>query len=116
MAILEGGTAKIQTCETGWRIAVGQDVSAEFDFGEGGEFEAPNGKRYLAFVDLPGDGDEAQEVESAFDYWLYEVTPIDVEPEELDSFDVEGEPADGGEDEDEDEDDDDDDAEDEPAK
>jgi hypothetical protein len=97
MAILDT-TARIQTCETGWRIAVGDDVSAEFDFGEGGEFAAPNGKRYLGLVDLPDGGDEAQAVESGFEYWLYEVTPVDVEPEELDGFDGE----DGGGDEDED--------------
>lgn len=97
MAIV-GGDARIQTCETGWRIAVGEDVSAEFDFGEGGEFAAPNGKRYLGLVDLPDGGDESSEVESGFEYWLYEVTPLTAEPEELESFDVEGE--DGDEDED----------------
>ena len=104
MAILDT-TARIQTCETGWRIAVGDDVSAEFDFGEGGEFAAPNGKRYLGLVDLPDGGDEAQAVESGFEYWLYEVTPVDVEPEELDSFDAED---DGGGDEDEEDEDDED--------
>ena len=103
MAILDTG-ARIQTCETGWRIAVGEDVSAEFDFGEGGEFAAPSGKRYLGLVDLPDGGDEAQAVESGFEYWLYEVTPVDVEPEELDSFDGYG---DGGDEDEEDEDEDD---------
>ena len=86
--------ARVQTTDGAYRIAVGEDVSAEFDFGEVAEWEAPGGKRYLALVDLPDGGDESDEVETKFEYWLYEVTPIDSEPEELENFDdeAEGEP------------------------
>lgn len=66
------------------------------DFGDPLEWEAPNGKKYLAFVDLPeGSGDEAENVESLLPSWVYEAKALEhVEPE------------DDEEDDDEDEDDD----------
>jgi hypothetical protein len=104
-------TARIQLATTGYRIAVGpgeDDVSAEFDFGEAAEFEAANGKRYVAFVDVADEsglvegGDvEAENVESPFEYWLYEATPVDGEPEDVGSFDGDVEEEDEDEDEEE---------------
>ena len=79
--------AVLQTTDDGYRIAVGEDTSAVFDFGTAAEFVAPDGRRFIAYVDLPEGGDESDEVESVFEYWLYEATPVDGEPEELENFD-----------------------------
>ena len=111
MALIKG--ARIQTTSTGYRIAVGEESSDEFDFGDPAEWTAPNGDRYLALVDLPGGMDEGKELESAFEHWLYKVTPVMGVVEELEEGGDEGE----GEDEDEGDDgeDDEDDGTDEPA-
>jgi hypothetical protein len=96
--------ARVQTTDSGYRIAVGDDVSAEFDFGEGAEWEAPNGKRYIAFVDLPDGAEEGDAVESEFEYWLYECMPVAGEVEEMESFGEDGEDDDGDEEDEEEED------------
>lgn len=102
-------TARIQLATTGYRIAIGdgeEDVSAEFDFGDTAEYVARNGKRYIAYVDVvdgaEADGDvEAEDVESPFEFWLYEAVPVDGDPEDVGSFDGEVEEEDEDEDEEE---------------
>lgn len=81
------GTARVQVGVDGYRIAVGEEVTDFYDFGEVCEVEL-GGKRYLAFVDLPEgvevDGETVSEdVESKLEYWLYEVTPVEGEPEDV---------------------------------
>lgn len=93
---------RLLTCPDGYKLGLGDDTSDLVDFGEPLEWEAPNGKRYLAFVDLPVDaGEEAENVESQLDSWVYEVKPLaHVEPEDDEG---EGGGSDGDEDDDEDE-------------
>ncbi len=106
---------RLLTCPEGYKLALGEDESELVDFGDPLQWEAPNGKTYLAFVDLPeGAGDEAENVESLLPTWVYEAKALEhVEPE--DDEDEEGAEgadkedvvpgANGGEDEDEDDDD-----------
>src|SRR5579864_2336545 len=95
MAIVETGTApKVQLASTGYRISAGGECSAEFDFGEPAEWEAPGGDRYVAFVDVAGGGDgageiEADDVESRLEFWFYKCTPGEGEPEDIGDFDGE---------------------------
>lgn len=108
MAILTKGNPRVQTSEDGYKIAVGDETSAEFDFGTPAEHVTPDGRRFIALVDLPEGATEGAEVESQFEYWLYEATPIDTEPEEVDGDgddEDEEEGVEGGELEDEEDDD-----------
>ena len=88
---------RLLTCPDGYKLGLGDDTSELVSFGEPLEWEAPNGKTYLAFADLPDGKDEAENVESLLPSWVYEVKPLThVEPED------EGD-GDGGEEDDEDE-------------
>lgn len=98
---------RLLTSPEGYQLALGEEKSDLVDFGEPLEWEAPNGKRYLAYVDLPEGKEEAENVESELDSWVYEVKPLShVEPE--DAEEGEGDQDDEEED-DEDEDDEDED-------
>lgn len=96
----------IQLGESGYRIRQGTATSDEVILGEPIEWRAPNGKTYLACIDLPDGSEEASEVESMFEHYVYEVRPVvdaDIEEVELEE-DEEGEgDGDGDEEEDEDE-------------
>ena len=98
---------RLLTCSEGYKLALGTDESDLVEFGEPLEWEAPNGKRYLAFADLPEGKEEAENVESLLDSWVYEVKPLaHVEPEDEDEGDDEDEEeSTGTEGEDEDEED-----------
>jgi len=91
---------RLITCPDGYKLALDTDESGLVGFGEPLEWQATNGKTYLAFVDLPeGTEEEAENVESLLDSWVYEVRPLaHVEPED----------EDGDDDEDDDQDDDED--------
>ena len=97
---------RLITVPEGYKLALGEDESELVGFGEPLEWQATNGKTYLAFVDLPeGTVEEAENVESLLDSWVYEVKPLPhVEPEDVDG---EGD-GDEGDDDDEDEDEDED--------
>jgi hypothetical protein len=75
---------RLLTVPDGYKLCLGEDESELVPFGEPLEWEAPNGKKYLAFVDLPeGAGDEAQNVESLLPSWVYEAKALEhVEPED----------------------------------
>lgn len=76
-----------------YRIRCGTDYSETAVLGEGLEWKAPNGKLYLAYVDVEGGQEEGEGVESAFEHYVYEVRPVpDADVEE-----VEGEDGDGDE-------------------
>ena len=88
---------RLVTVPDGYKLALGDDESELVLFGDPLEWEAPNGKRYLAFVDLPeGADEEAENVESLLPSWVYEAKPLEhVEPED------EEDEGDGEDDEDE---------------
>lgn len=91
---------RLLTCPEGYKLALGEDESDLVDFGEPLEWEAGNGKTYLAFVDLPeGAGDEAENVESLLASWVYEVKALDhvdpVDSEEEDDGDEDDEGTEG---------------------
>lgn len=92
---------KLLLLPDGYKLSLEGKESGLVEFGEPLEWDAPNGKRYLAYVDLPeGADEEADNAESCLDQWVYEVKPLShVEPEDVG----------GDEDEDEDEDEDDED-------
>lgn len=96
-----GGTtdARVQLATTGYRICVNREYSAEFDYGIPAEWEAPDGKRYLAYVDVEGEKEEGEDVDTPLEYWLYEVTPVAGEPEDVGDFDA-ADSGDGGSEED----------------
>ncbi len=74
---------RLLTCPEGYKLGLGDDTSELVEFGEPLEWEAPNGKTYLAFADLPDGKDEAENVESLLPSWVYEVKPLaHVEPED----------------------------------
>ena len=117
---------RLLTVPDGYKLALGDDESELVPFGEPLEWEAPNGKKYLAFVDLPeGADEEAENVESLLPSWVYEAKALEhVEPEdeeddeddedddgddvpEVEGDDVTTPTADLGPDDDDDDDDDD---------
>lgn len=75
---------RLLTTPEGYKLTLGDGESELVDFGEPLQWEATNGKTYLAFVDLPeGAGEEAENVESLLDSWVYEAKPLSqVEPED----------------------------------
>ncbi len=77
-----------------YRIRCGADFSEHAVLGEGLEWSAPNGKTYLAYVDVEGGADQGDGVESAFEHYVYEVRPV----VEADIEEVEGEEGDEGDD------------------
>lgn len=83
----------------GYCIRQGTAKSEVVDLGDSIEWKAPNGKMYLAFLDLADAmGDEGTEVESMFEHYVYECRPIpDAEIEEVDGGDGEGEGDESGE-------------------
>lgn len=93
-----GNAVKIELGASGYRIACGDDHSDIHDLGEPIEWSAPNGKRYIAFCDLPEGETEADSVESQFEHYVYEAKAVATE--DSDVVEVEF----GGDDEDEDED------------
>ena len=88
---------RLLTVPDGYKLALGDDESELVPFGEPLEWEAPNGKKYLAFVDLPeGAGDEAQNVESLLPSWVYEAKALEhVEPEDEEEDDEDDDEDDG---------------------
>lgn len=61
-----------------YRIVCGMDHSNAEYIGLPIEWKAPNGKRYIAFCDLPQDtvNDESNEIESMFESFIYEAKPV----------------------------------------
>lgn len=77
---MANSNVKLITTEDGYKLIVGVEESEVMDYGEPLEF---NG--YLAFVDLPEGSDEAEDVESRLEQWVYKIQAVtDVEPEEED--------------------------------
>lgn len=96
---------KLQFASDGYRLSVDGETSETVDFGEPVEFVAKNGKRYLAFQDLPTD--ESEETESRLeDGWVYECVAVEAEQEDIEDEEEDGEEDEDGEVEDEDEEED----------
>ena len=105
---MANSNAKVQlkTLDDGYCLVVDGEESEPVAYGEALEMETTDGRRFVAFIEAQG-----QDVESAYEFWAYEVSPVvdvpilededegedDGEDEEVDD---EGE---GDEDEDEDE-------------
>jgi hypothetical protein len=84
---MANSNVKLVTTEDGYKLIVGCEESEVMDYGEPLEF---NG--YLAFVDLPEGSDEAEDVESRLEQWVYKIQAVtDVEPEEEDEDDEDDE-------------------------
>jgi len=65
MAIVDNHDIGLITTEDTFRIRVGEDESEEIGFGEGPlVYDAPNGKTYIAHIDIPEGADESGDIDS----------------------------------------------------
>lgn len=96
----------IKTLNDTYRLVVDGEESDDADYGDPVEMTTTDGRRFLALVESQG-----KDIESVYEFWAYEVSPVeDVPIIEPDEDEDEEDEEDGDDDQDDDDDDNDDEA------